>query len=143
MSNVEFTWVCVLCFLILALIFHLVFLSWTVHLSITSTQQGLKGKGNYKKFLQQYNKYGQDNWFYYERWGGSLFAEKPEIGELGFMDKMKIHNNYQLHADLLKFDGKYMKIINPIDYVRIKRFIKKEIKRKSLNTDSKIESVKW
>ncbi len=93
--------------------------SSSVHISMTKGEERALRiiRGNYKKFVEEFNK---QNWEY-DKDFNSFF----------------VYNNYEqiskVHASIYMFNNIGMLIYNPIDYLRIQKFLNNKRKEYSKN----------
>lgn len=95
-------------------------ISYRYYLGIIKDHNEPKGKGSYRKFIQEYQKI--DGWYF--KWNS--------------LDKglTTDERGNTLHSDLTMFDHKIM-ILSFIDYIRFRKFLKREFRRaiKQENTE--------
>jgi hypothetical protein len=98
------------------MIFLVVSTTWLVHISMVKGEDCDYGKGDFKAFKREFDKYNWSNDGFFEN---SLFD---------------YHNGSKLHASIYKFNHKGMIMNNPIEYfksvIHIRRYCKKHFKPK-------------
>ena len=89
------------------------FVDWTTHKDMVRDNTETYGYAGYKEFVREFHKV---EWSYREQWGDSLFSQDTFS-----------HEGYY-HASIIKFNDRGMIIKNPIEYLRVRKYVKKYIK---------------
>lgn len=107
---------------------------WLTHVEMVKTNTECYGKANYKIFLKKFNEL--DGKWDRKGWNSSLFYIPIKSNRFYDFDRKS-----EFHANIIMFDGKGM-ILNPIDFIRAKIYVKKYIKKHFIRNKAK-EIVKW
>lgn len=100
----------------------LLLVNWIAHISMTigDCKGGNWGWGNYWKFKREFRKL---KWRKMDNYR-SLVSNNQEL--------VHLYDGY-LHANIVKFRGIGMVINNPISYLLVTVFIRKEVRKRDLN----------
>lgn len=86
---------------------------WQVHIDMTKRNSDKYGYGNFDLFKREFVKYNWES----KRWKDSLFD---------------YNTNSQYHAGIIQFVGIGMIMRNPIDWIKVKRYVAQHIKETNL-----------
>ena len=112
------------CILLIGILGCIFIAPWQAHISMNKDQHAPLGRGNFDKFINEFNKYNE--WETNEKFRESFFGAGNSY-----------HNRYYIHADIIKFDDKCM-TLGLISYWKFKRWSKKEWnKRNPMQTTQK------
>lgn len=98
----------ILLYCIVFIILSLWGIAWSVHISMTKSDNDINGWGNFNSFFKEYKKY--DKWKIKKRWKYSFFGEE---------------SNYKIHADIIKFNNCGM-LLDPISFIQFKIWSREE-----------------
>lgn len=105
---------------------------WLTHVEMVKINTGYYEKANYKYFKEKFNEL--DGKWDRKGWNSSLFYIPIKSNRFYDFDRKS-----EFHANIIMFDGKGM-ILNPIDLIRAKIYVKKYIKKHFIRNNVK---VKW
>jgi len=100
--------------------------SWFIHLHMNKIEHLPIGWGNFDTFMREFNKY--NCWETKKAWYGSFFGEGSDYWK------------YEIHADIIKFNGRCMKL-DLISYLKFKLWSNKEWRKR--NPKQVVEKVIW